>query len=77
MNRFAWEFPIRVVNKIVCSFSTFQFVWLLCAQHWLCLAALPMVLVGFLCFRIDESWSPAAERGKTFASCTARVSKEV
>lgn len=76
VNRFAWGFPIHVVNEIVCSFSRSQLVWLLCEQHWLSLAASPMVLVGFPWFRPDEPWSPAAERGNTFAGCTARVPKE-
>lgn len=36
-----------------------------------------MVSVGFPRFCPDESQSPAAEGGNTFAGCTARVSKEV
>lgn len=66
-----------MVNEVVYSFSRSQLVWLLCEQHWLTLAASPMVLVGSLWFCPDKSWFPVAERGNTFAGCTARVSKEV
>lgn len=77
VNRFTSGFSAYVVNEVVYSFSRFQLLWLLCEQHWLSLAASPMVLVGSLWFGPDKSWPPVAERGNTFAGCTARVSKEV